>query len=201
MYVLELASATFLTKNAARIFILDGVDHQLSFMSRMGPSRKNPFPEPVLNKMNEDQRWIILCNWAKWVVGEAWRATYMMTSSNGNIFRYTGHLCGEFTGSPHKGQWHGALMFSLICVSINDWVNNRETGDLRRYRAHYDVTVTAGVHTYRGWDYIQYIPNTARCRYKAVNPITRPWGRYIGCLLWFQNVFHFLPLLSQCRMQ
>ena len=43
--------------------------------------------------------------------------------------------------SPHKGQWRGALMFSLICVWINDWVNNRETGNLRRYRAHYDVIV------------------------------------------------------------
>ena len=32
-------------------------------------------------------------------------------------------------------------MFSLICVWINSWVNNREAGDLRRYRAHYDVTV------------------------------------------------------------
>ena len=37
-----------------------------------------------------------------------------MTSSNGNIIRVTGHLCGEFTG--HKGQWCGALMFSLICA-------------------------------------------------------------------------------------
>ena len=45
--------------------------------------------------------------------------------------------------SPHKGQWHGALMFSLICFWINGWVNNREAGDLRRYRAHYDVTVMA----------------------------------------------------------
>ena len=43
--------------------------------------------------------------------------------------------------SPHKGQWHGALMFSLIFVWINDWVNNREAGDLRRYHTHYDVTV------------------------------------------------------------
>ena len=43
--------------------------------------------------------------------------------------------------SPHKGQWHGALMFSLICVWINGWVKNREAGDLKRYRAHYDVTV------------------------------------------------------------
>ena len=25
--------------------------------------------------------------------------------------------------SPHKGQWRGALMFSLICVWMNGWVN------------------------------------------------------------------------------
>ena len=43
--------------------------------------------------------------------------------------------------SPQKGQWRGALMFSLICVWINGRVNNREAGDLRRYRAHYDVLV------------------------------------------------------------
>ena len=43
--------------------------------------------------------------------------------------------------SPHKGQWRGPLMFSFICVSINDWVNNREAGDLRRHRGHYDVNV------------------------------------------------------------
>ena len=55
----------------------------------------------------------------------------VMTSSNGNIFRVTGHLC----------QWRGALMFSLICAWINDWVNNREAGDLRRYLAHSDAIV------------------------------------------------------------
>ena len=43
--------------------------------------------------------------------------------------------------SPHKGQWRGALMFSLICVWINDWVNNREAGDLTRNQAHYGVIV------------------------------------------------------------
>ena len=43
--------------------------------------------------------------------------------------------------SPHKGQWRGALMFSLISAWINDWVNNREAGDLRRHRCHYDVIV------------------------------------------------------------
>ena len=30
---------------------------------------------------------------------------------------------------------------SLICASINGPVNNREAGDLRRHRAHYDVIV------------------------------------------------------------
>ena len=43
--------------------------------------------------------------------------------------------------SPHKGQWRGALMFSLICARINNWVNNGEAGDLRRHRGHYDVIV------------------------------------------------------------
>ena len=43
--------------------------------------------------------------------------------------------------SPHKGQWRGALMFSLMYVWINGWVNNREAGDLRRNQAHYDVIV------------------------------------------------------------
>ena len=43
--------------------------------------------------------------------------------------------------SPHKGQWRGALMFSLICAWIYGWVNNREGGDLRRHHVHYGVIV------------------------------------------------------------
>ena len=74
-----------------------------------------------------------------------WRL-YVMTSSNGDIFRVTGPLCGEFTGQrwiplTGKGQWRGDLMFSLICAWTNGWVNNGNAGDLRRHRAHYDVTV------------------------------------------------------------
>ena len=46
--------------------------------------------------------------------------------------------------SPHKGQWRRILMFSLICVWMNGWINNRGAGDLRRYRAHCDVTVMSG---------------------------------------------------------
>ena len=57
--------------------------------------------------------------------------------------------------SPHKGQWRGALMFSLICVLINGWVNNREDGNLRRYRAHYDVTLMHFIRRIR----LQYASN------------------------------------------
>ena len=47
-------------------------------------------------------------------------------------------VTGEF---PSSAQWRRALMFSLICAWISDWVNNRNTGDLRRHQAHYDDTV------------------------------------------------------------
>ena len=65
-----------------------------------------------------------------------------MTSSN--FLRYWPFVRGIHrwpVNSPHKGQWRGALMFSLICAWINGWVNSREAGDLRCHRAHYDVIV------------------------------------------------------------
>ena len=68
-----------------------------------------------------------------------------MTSSNGNIFRVTGHLRGEFLGHrwiPRTKASDAELwcFLSLICAWINGWVNNREADDLRRPREHY-VTV------------------------------------------------------------
>ena len=46
--------------------------------------------------------------------------------------------------SPHKGQWRGALVFSLICARIKGWVNNSGDGYLIRHRAHYDVIAMWG---------------------------------------------------------
>ena len=63
-----------------------------------------------------------------------------------SFFRVTGPLCG--VKSPHKGQWRGALMFSLICAWINDWVNNREAGHFRRHRGHYDVNVMTAISVF-----------------------------------------------------
>ena len=42
---------------------------------------------------------------------------------------------------PHKGQWPRALVFSLICTWINNWVNNGDDSDLKHHHAHYDITV------------------------------------------------------------
>ena len=47
----------------------------------------------------------------------------------------------SLVNSPHQGQWHRALMFSFICAWTNSWADNRDTGNLRCHRAHYDVTV------------------------------------------------------------
>ena len=67
----------------------------------------------------------------------------MMTSSNGNIFHVTDPFVRGIhmspVNSPHKCQWRGALMFLWSATCINGWVNNREAGDLRRPRAHYDI--------------------------------------------------------------
>ena len=63
---------------------------------------------------------------------------HIMTSSNENISVLLA-LCPW--NSPHTDQWHGTLMFSLICAWTSVWVNTRDTGDLRRHGTHQDVTV------------------------------------------------------------
>ena len=68
----------------------------------------------------------------------------MMTSSNGNIFRVTGPLCGEFTGPrwiPTQRPVTRNFDVFLYLAWINGWVNIREAGDLRRHHAHYDAIV------------------------------------------------------------
>ena len=62
-----------------------------------------------------------------------------------HIFRVTGPLCGEFTGHRWipltKASDAELWFFSMICARINGWVNIRKSGDLRRHRTHYGVTV------------------------------------------------------------
>ena len=94
----------------------------------------------------------------------------MMTSSNRMIIRVTGPLCGEFTGHPHKGQWRGFFMFSLSCVWINGWVNNRVAGDLRRHRAHCDVIMM------KRDNHTQWRTPQAWLSFSAFSPELLPYG-------------------------
>ena len=71
----------------------------------------------------------------------------MMTSSNANIFRVTGPLCGEFTGpgefpTPRPvTRSFDVFVDQRLNKRLSELVNNREAGDLRRHRGHYDVIV------------------------------------------------------------
>ena len=77
--------------------------------------------------------------------------------------------------SPHKGQWRGALMFSLISAWINAWVNNRETGDLRRYRAHYDVSVMTNQIMTKAYAYFtEYTSCSGNGRYSSKSFLIYP---------------------------
>ena len=47
-------------------------------------------------------------------------------------------VAGEFPSQRPVTRGFGV---SLICALISGWVNNREAGDLRRHRAHYELIV------------------------------------------------------------
>ena len=98
-------------------------------------------------------------------------------------------LCAEISpvpvNSPHKGQWRGALMFSLICARINGWVNNSEAGDLRRHRGHYDVIVMQLVQ-------IMY------CRLFSAKPISEPILATLGTH--FCEILLKIPIFSFLKM-
>ena len=74
----------------------------------------------------------------------------IMTSSNGNIFRITGPWWGESNGHQRipltRASGAELSYFIFICAwTSSGWANNRDAGDLRRHRAHYDVIVMGNV--------------------------------------------------------
>ena len=90
-----------------------------------------------------------------------------MTSPNGNIFRVTGHLCGEFSGH-RRIPCTNASDAQLI---INGWVSNGAVGDLRRHRAHYDVSVMeiAMNPHFQLWNIISSTILAIVCQWKALS--------------------------------
>ena len=68
----------------------------------------------------------------------------MIGLPNGNIFRVTGLLRGEFTHHwwiPHRKASDAEPWCFFICAWTNNWANNEDAGELIRHCAHYDVVV------------------------------------------------------------
>ena len=115
----------------------------------------------------------------------------MMTSSNGNISAWLAPCAGNSpvpVTSPHKGQWRGALFFSLFCARINGWVNNRAAGDLRRHRGQYDVI-------WMNWGNFGAVRGTVNRSFFSKNPrkTTRPFGRGMAYHLFVHILVYILP--------
>ena len=96
--------------------------------------------------------WKLRCHWLKFLRSVAkmlviqgpvpswtrWRHRMKTVSASLALCAGNSSVTGEF---PHKGQWRGALIFSLICPWISGWANNREACNVRRHRGPNDVTV------------------------------------------------------------
>ena len=98
---------------------------------------------------------------------------------------------------PYNGQWRGALMFSLVYGWINGLVNNRDAGDLRRHRAHYDVIVILFIFCYKErWKphYFDFFKNKFKgfsCRQRAAR-IKYILYIFFQCGDWYQfNLFKY----------
>ena len=64
-------------------------------------------------------------------------------------FRVIGYLLTGDRWIPLSKARDGALIFSLIWAWTKDWANNRDAGDLRRQRVHYDVTVITTTYLFK----------------------------------------------------
>ena len=80
---------------------------------------------------------LTLSNWYSWTLSLIWwKCKYFP-----RYWPFVRGINRSPVNSPHKGQWRGTLMLSLICAWINSWVSNREAGDLTIHRVRYDVIV------------------------------------------------------------
>ena len=75
---------------------------------------------------------------------ESFRLVYMITLSNGNIFRVTGPLWWNPTvtsGLPSQRPVTQSFDVFFNLRLNNSWAINRNAGDSRRHRTHYEATV------------------------------------------------------------
>ena len=82
-------------------------------------------------------------------------------------------------------------MFSLICVWINGWVNNREAGDLRRHHFHHDfIVMNERIAWFLEWDHRSTYTIIWKITLEALNrQFWKKWIYKIGIFLSFLYIF------------
>ena len=129
-----------------------------------------------------------------------------MTSSNGDIFHVTGPLWGESTGHwwiPLTKANDVKLWFFFICAWTNDWIDNRDAGDLRlrRNHAHNEGTVMLPLDYIYIYIYI-YRPtaitpslNTMMCALNSLALVPH-WVWNSTCIAYIHSFGHWMCLVS-----
>ena len=122
--------------------------------------------------------WLLTSKYrAKWslqmiLVKSWWRHQMETFSASLDIYAGNSPVTGEFPAQRPVTRSFD-VFFDLRLN--NGWVNNHEAGDLRRHRAHYDVTVMVPdvpAHVYRR------LPIRGYCHNRTCLTMTRQWT---GC--------------------
>ena len=129
---------TFMGPDGQLVAVSNSSLRYLSFKHRLSNGRN------VVYHLYHRLQWMCCATvWANWGL----KMAIILQRTFLNTFLWVDSLLFislKFVPGGLIDNWRGVLMFSLICAWINSWVNNREAGDLRRHRAHYDVIVMNG---------------------------------------------------------
>ena len=144
---------------------------------------------PAWTNNDFDKYLLLRCHFSTWLtrshkILQATLRVFISTLSHDDVIKWK-HFPRYWTfvrrihrwpmNCPHKGQWRGALVFSLMCAWINGWVNNGEAGDLRRTPSRplcrELVCITVKWTWYNGRDNFFYITSGRINTRKGVNQL------------------------------
>ena len=108
---------------------------------------------------------------------------HTMTSSNGNICRVTGYLCGEFTGPHYLNQW-------WYCLKYRIFVRNSVIAKPRLHITYYSI-----VKSFR--NFAQSLVVSLPCSMQTFKRLDHwnwcyGWMRFCEILVWYQFRTDFL---------
>ena len=116
--------------------MFENIGHNMTVISY----RHHCLTEIVIFSWKEIHLKIATAKWLPFCLDLMWLIIYKKWRSHDGVIkwkhfpRYWHFVRGihrSSVDSPHKGQWRGALMLSLISAWTITWANNRDAGDLR----------------------------------------------------------------------